>query len=128
MFDRFIDSVWGPASSLIAAPIRRRRWVDLLVLAALAGIVLGLVMVARQWTAVQRPVVEIDLSPWALPKYALLSFVRAGVAYVISFGITLALATGLPRTPGPSASSSPSSTSCRAYRSWPSCPWCCWPW
>ena len=92
MFDRFIDSVWGPASSLIAAPIRRRRWVDLLVLAALAGIVLGLVMVARQWTAVQRPVVEIDLSPWALPKYALLSFVRAGVAYVISFGITLALA------------------------------------
>ncbi len=92
MFDRFLDSVWAPTSSLIRAPLRRRRWVDLLVLAALAGLVLGLMLVARQWTALQRPVVDIDLSPWALPKYALLSLARATVAYTISFAFTLVLA------------------------------------
>ena len=83
MINQFLNNAWGQASNLFSAPIRRRRWVDLLVVAALAGIVMGLVLVAREWTVLQRPVVEINLSPWALPKYAILSFARAAVAFVI---------------------------------------------
>ena len=42
--------------------------VDLLVLAALGALVYGLISVGSEWRGVLRPVVEIDLSPWALPR------------------------------------------------------------
>jgi NitT/TauT family transport system permease protein len=66
--------------------------VELVLLAALAGAVLAFAFVARQWTGVQRPTVDIDLSLRALPKYALLSFTRAAVAYGLSLGFTLLVA------------------------------------
>ncbi|MBK8792138.1 MAG: ABC transporter permease subunit [Holophaga sp.] len=99
MINQFLNNAWGQASNLFSAPIRRRRWVDLLVVAALAGIVMGLVLVAREWTVLQRPVVEINLSPWALPKYAILSFARAAVAFVISAAFTLVVAYWAARDP-----------------------------
>ncbi|MDP2874651.1 MAG: ABC transporter permease, partial [Holophaga sp.] len=99
MINQLLNNAWGQASNLFSMPIRRRRWVDLLVIAALAGIVMGLVLVAREWTVIQRPVVEINLSPWALPKYAILSFARAAAAFAISAGFTLVVAYWAARDP-----------------------------
>ncbi len=42
-------------------------WPDLLILAAITGIIYGLVGLAGEWGGTLRPTVEIDLSPWALP-------------------------------------------------------------
>ncbi len=90
MLNRVIDTVWGQANALFA--FRRRRWLDLLVLVALVGIMYGLMIVGREWNGPQRPTVAIDLSLAALPKYMLLSIVRAGVAYLISISLTFTLA------------------------------------
>lgn len=92
MILQFLDSMWGQATNLLTAPIRRRAWVDLLILGALAALVAGLVVVTREWTVTHRPAVDIDLSPLALPKYALLSLARAAVAYAVSLTFTLTVA------------------------------------
>jgi len=92
MINNLLHTLWGQASDLFGMPLRRRRWLDLFVILAFTGLVMGFVLVARQWTAVQRPMVEINLSPLALPKYALLSLVRASVAYVISICFSLSVA------------------------------------
>ena len=92
MIHRLLDTVWGQATNLITAPIRRRRWIDLLVLAALVSTLAALWLVGREWTAVQRPSVVISLSAWALPKYVLLSLIRAIAAYAVSLSFTLVVA------------------------------------
>lgn len=92
MLIHLLDTVWGQATNLLTAPVKWRRWVDLLVLAALVGIILGLLFATRQWTGAQRPVVEISLSARSVPKYLLLSLVRAMAAYAISLGFTLVVA------------------------------------
>ncbi|MDP1833209.1 MAG: ABC transporter permease subunit [Geothrix sp.] len=92
MIHRLLDTVWGQATNLLTAPIRHRRWIDLLVLAALVGTLAALWLVGHQWTSVQRPTVEISLSVWALPQYLLLSLIRAIAAYVISLAFTLVVA------------------------------------
>ncbi|MBP1770966.1 MAG: transporter, inner rane subunit [Holophagaceae bacterium] len=92
MMHRLLDTVWGQATNLLTAPIRHRRWIDLLVLAALVGTLAALWLVGREWTSVQRPMMEISLSFWALPKYLLLSLIRAIAAYVISLAFTLVVA------------------------------------
>lgn len=72
------------------APARPRvAWVDALVVLVVAALVAGTVALARRWTAPLRPTVEIDLSPWALPQYTLLSLARGGVAYVLSLLFTV---------------------------------------
>lgn len=81
-------SAWGNAARLVEFP-RRIAWVDALVLVGFAGIVLGLLGTVEEWTGTLRPSVEIDLSPWALPKYTLLSLSRGLAAYVLSLGFTL---------------------------------------
>jgi len=91
MIHQFLDTVWGQANALFL-PFKRRRWVDLLVLVAGAAILYGLVMMGRQWTGVHRPLVEIDLSPRALPKYTFFSMMRGLVAYAISLVFTLVYA------------------------------------
>lgn len=91
MMNRFLDTVWGQANALFL-PFKRRRWVDLLVIVAGAAILYGLVMMGRQWTGVHRPLVEINLSPWALPKYTFFSMMRGLVAYAISLTFTLVYA------------------------------------
>ena len=79
---------WGRATALLHQ-VDRGRWVDLFVVLALAGIVFGIVGMSREWTGTLRPTVEIDLSPWALPKYTLYSLSRGLIAFVLSLLFTL---------------------------------------
>ncbi len=83
-----LQRAWGEASALIDRS-RRLSWTDLLVVLALAGLLLGVINLAREWTGQARPSVPIDLSPWALPRYTLFSLSRGLLAYVISLGFTL---------------------------------------
>lgn len=64
-------------------------WIDILLLAALAGGIVAAAEVAGRWQGALRPEVVIDLSPWALPKYALLSLARGLLAYGLSLAFTL---------------------------------------
>ena len=91
MFNQIFESVWGQANALFY-PFRRRRYMDLVVILAGLSILFGLVTLGRQWTGVHRPVVEINLSPWALPKYTFFSMMRGLAAYVISLAFTLVYA------------------------------------
>jgi len=91
MFNHILESVWGQANALVY-PFRRRRYMDLVVVLAGLAMLFGLVTLGRQWTGVHRPVVEIDLSPWALPKYTFFSMMRGLAAYVISLLFTLVYA------------------------------------
>ncbi|NWJ42311.1 MAG: ABC transporter permease subunit [Geothrix sp.] len=91
MMHRFLDTMWGQANALFS-PLRRRRWVDLLLVAAAFGMLYGLILVGREWTAIQRPQLEIDLSLLALPKYTFFSMMRGVAAYVLSIAFTLVYA------------------------------------
>ncbi len=63
---------------------RPRAAVDVLLAFAIAALVFGLLRLGAEWTAPSRAAVEIDLSPWALPAYALYSLSRGLIAYVLS--------------------------------------------
>lgn len=63
--------------------------VDLLILLSLFAFIYGLVSVGREWSGTLQPVVEIDLSPTALPRYTLFSLFRGFAAYGISLVFTL---------------------------------------
>jgi len=77
------------------APVRRGAQrlaalsLDGLVILLLAAVVAGLVALARRWTAPLRPTFDIDLSPWALPRYTLLSLTRGFAAYGLSLLFTV---------------------------------------
>ncbi|MHB8873673.1 MAG: ABC transporter permease [Myxococcaceae bacterium] len=86
--NRFLIRVWGEATAALDRS-RRVGWVDLLVVAALGGVLYALVQTAQEWTGELRPAVEIDLSPLALPKYTLLSLARGLVAIVLSLVFSL---------------------------------------
>ncbi len=79
---------WGHATAYLRVR-ERGRWIDALVILALAGGVVGLVGMAREWTGDLRATIDIDLSPWALPKYTLLSLSRGLAAYLLSLIFTL---------------------------------------
>lgn len=81
-------SIALPARPGVAAP-RPRLIVDVLVAAALVAVVFGLLRLGAAWTAPARATVEIDLSPLALPRYALYSLSRGLIAYVLSLAFTL---------------------------------------
>jgi NitT/TauT family transport system permease protein len=74
-----------------AALQRYERWraIDLALVLALGAIVFGVVSLARAWTGAQRPAVEIDLSPAALPRYTLYSLSRGLAAYTLALGFAL---------------------------------------
>ena len=80
--------VWGEATALLERT-RRVSWVDVLVLAGVAGLFIGLISLARQWTGAHQPKIEIDLSPWALPRYTFFSLSRGLIAYIFSLAFTL---------------------------------------
>lgn len=79
--------IWGG----FAIPHRpfRFRWIDFFLILGIAGLFYGLVSVKKEWTGVWSPVVEIDLNPWALPKYTFFSMVRGILAYGLSLVFTL---------------------------------------
>ncbi len=91
MITRLLDTVWGQANALFA-PFRRKRWVDLALVAAAFGLIYGLILLGHEWTAVQRPELQLDLSPLALPKYTFFSMMRGLAAYAISLAFTLVYA------------------------------------
>ncbi|HYC76300.1 MAG TPA: ABC transporter permease subunit [Planctomycetota bacterium] len=81
-------------------PVPRTRafWIDALLVAFVAAVAGWLIGEARQWSAPFRASVEVDLSPSALPGYALRSLARGCAAYVVSFAITIAYGTWAARS------------------------------
>ncbi len=84
----FLRRVIGEATAFLDRS-RRFGGVDLLVVVGMLGLVAALFGVSREWTGELRQAVEIDLSPWALPLYALYSLSRGLLAYVFSLIFTL---------------------------------------
>lgn len=77
----------GPTRSL---PSRARRFAtDAVILIVFGASVAAVVALAERWHAPIRTAVEIDLSPLALPGYALLSLSRGFAAYFLSLVFTL---------------------------------------
>jgi NitT/TauT family transport system permease protein len=91
LLDRLTSRAWIQDNALIR-PFGRGWWVDAVIVLGLGAALFGLLQVAREWTGIQRPAIEIDLSPWALPAYTFFSMVRGLVAYVISLAFTLVYA------------------------------------
>src|SRR5512140_926102 len=67
--------------------------IDIVLLVGVGALIAGTIALAQRWEAPLRPVVVIDLSPWALPGYTLLSLTRGGIAYVLSLIFTLVYGT-----------------------------------
>src|SRR5580658_3228541 len=80
--------IWGNASALVSQ-YQKIWWIDASLLLGFVGLVFGILNVSHEWTGVHRPSVEIDLSPWALPKYTFFSLCRGLIAYVLSFIFTI---------------------------------------
>jgi len=70
-------------------PPRRSFGADLFVLTAIVAGLCSLLALGSQWHHPFQRVAEIDLSPWMLPYYTMLSFMRGAVAYILSFFFTL---------------------------------------
>ena len=71
---------------------KRSPLADLLVLGAIVTVILGLLEMGRQFRHPFQNEVDISLSPWMLPFYTFLSFMRGATAYVLSFLFTLVYA------------------------------------
>jgi NitT/TauT family transport system permease protein len=84
-----VPKIWGGAIAFLHHS-RRLQPVDLVVVLGTGGLLLGILGLAREWHGAMRPAVEIDLSPLALPRYALLSLSRGLAAYLLSLAFTLA--------------------------------------
>ncbi|MEI6083007.1 MAG: ABC transporter permease subunit [Verrucomicrobiota bacterium] len=63
--------------------------VDVAVLGGIGALIYLLIQGGEQWTAEYRQAVEINLSPWALPRYTMFSVFRNFVAYGLSLAFTL---------------------------------------
>jgi NitT/TauT family transport system permease protein len=70
---------------------RRRRFslIDLVLVLGLVGTLYGVIDLVGQWRAPQLAEEQIDLSPWALPRYTFFSLSRGLLAYLLSLGFTL---------------------------------------
>ena len=64
-------------------------WKDLPILCAGLALFWGLISLSRYWTGPVSSQPDIDLSPFALPKYALFSVTRIAIAYCISLAVTV---------------------------------------
>jgi NitT/TauT family transport system permease protein len=70
-------------------PPKRSFGADLLVLVAIVAGLFSLISMGKEWHQPFQSKIEIDLSPWTLPYYTMLSFLRGAGAYVLSFLFTL---------------------------------------
>lgn len=68
------------------------RWVDALMLCAVAAVAYGIMRAAAEWRAPLSPNVQVSLSPLELPYYAGLSTLRMAIAYVLSLVFSIAYA------------------------------------
>jgi len=68
---------------------RKIGWIDVLVIAGVVGLTLGLVNLAGEWRSPHVPPKQFDLSPSALPLYTFYSLMRGLLAYVLSLAFTL---------------------------------------
>jgi NitT/TauT family transport system permease protein len=68
------------------------RWVDAIMLCAVAAVAYGIMRAAAEWRAPLSPNVQVSLSARQLPYYAGLSTLRMAIAYVLSlvFGVAYA--------------------------------------
>ncbi len=82
-----IRRIWGEATA-VTERWRRVRWVDLLLILGIVGMLYGFKDLAGQWVR-NEPAVEIDLSPLALPRYTFFSLLRGLIAYLLSLTFTL---------------------------------------
>ncbi len=71
---------------------RPKLWFEAVIILGLGALVLGGAQVASEWRQPLRQTVDIDLSVWALPKYALFSLARGWIAYFFSLLFTLLVA------------------------------------
>ena len=81
--------IWGNTYSFLNR-YQKIWWIDLALILGLIGFIFGMTTVAGEWTGEHRAAVDIDLSPWALPKYTFFSLCRGLLAYILSFFFTLA--------------------------------------
>jgi NitT/TauT family transport system permease protein len=89
-----------PQQIRTSARFRSAWWVDGLVFVAFIGLAYGVVSAASRFSRPLTPAETIDLTPWALPRYAGLSTLRMAVAYVFSLTFSLVyarIAAGNPR-------------------------------
>ena len=83
-----------------AERVRTPRWVDLVLFLVLVAVGYGIVRATAGWRAPIPPRLDIDLSPWELPRYAGLSTLRMAFAYLLSlvFSLVYARAAAASRT------------------------------
>ncbi len=77
----------GVPQTFARSQVLRRSWpvvLDLVVACMGLAAFYGIVQVARLWLGQPQPNVVLSLSPWSLPRYALYSAVRMGLAYLLS--------------------------------------------
>jgi NitT/TauT family transport system permease protein len=75
-----------------SAERRGALWLDALVLFGIAALVIGISQVAAQWRHPMLQSIEINLSVFALPRYAFFSFARGWIAYLFSLLFTILIA------------------------------------
>ena len=85
---KFFGQIWGNAHAALSLT-RGSGFVDLLLLAGVAGFIFGLLNFSHEWAAPTPEVVQIDTSAWALPKYTFFSLSRGMLAYALSLVFTL---------------------------------------
>ena len=78
--------------TLARSQVLRRSWpvlLDLVVACIGLAAFYGVVQIARLWLGHPQPNVVLSMSPRALPRYALYSIVRMGLAYLFSLGFAI---------------------------------------
>jgi NitT/TauT family transport system permease protein len=79
----------NPAQRAHAEPPRRSTIADVLVLVLILVGIFSLIEMGAQWHQPFQRKLDINMSPWYLPFYTLLSFSRGAIAYILSFVFTL---------------------------------------
>lgn len=88
MLKQIFRNKWG-RNNLLFYPFRRRRYLDIILILLSLTLIWGLVQLVQQWTSAYKPITDINLSPWSLPKYTFLSMMRGLIGYLISLTFTI---------------------------------------
>jgi NitT/TauT family transport system permease protein len=91
-FFRLIFPVPATPASAGTERTRTPRWVDLLLFGVLVAAGYGIVRATAGWREPIPARLEVDLSPWQLPRYAGLSTLRMAFAYLLSLVFSLVYA------------------------------------